>query len=587
MSVLKVDLGAGLAQSGDKIEKILPLLVAAGFAAHGAYRGSGADVDLGINDPRKWRSEGVSFDPSLEFNRPARIEDPLTGGYLYSHEMEDPNVAQRILGGAVGATQGLNPFGLAGKVAGKGAKGIRTARATRAAREGQQARTAGETAVRARADQFTRASDAARAAERADPALTRVGNVTSAPWNLPTLPPSPGIGTAHISRLQSANIAAQQRRLHPHATHSIDEFGNPVMTQNPYQIARERLVGIRGRAGERALSDTSRALGSKWGLRAGRATQLLGPVSQALEGIQLPSWGGEGLGPSNVDVPFAGGDTSAYGGGGATPYGESGLGAGYGGMGVSNVSSLGTPEQDIWRQGGQQEWSGQFGGGSQMKTGIPMDNAWSNLMKHEDPKAEGRPHSTFDLMNRFGGPPAGDEDIPFNEMTEEDMVTFYEQNPDIYHPGLPVFPDEKRPSAMRLPDYRKPISLGGIPAPGQRGGRVSSELRYPMGNFNQGYEQPLTPRDRDTPIGYLGDFPAIINEPYITGYPGKTYHEEKIETGENMNIGEQMLKEAKARMLEKDDKKDDKKPKGGGIVLVIGQGKGAKKKDDSDKDGPC
>ena len=50
-----------------------------------------------------------------------------------------------------------------------------------------------------------------------------------------------------------------------------------------------------------------------------------------------------------------------------------------------------------------------------------------------------------------------------------------------------------------------------------------------------------------------------------------------------MNIGEQMLKEAKARMLEK----DDKKPKGGGIVLVIGQGKGAKKKDDSDKDGPC
>ena len=45
-----------------------------------------------------------------------------------------------------------------------------------------------------------------------------------------------------------------------------------------------------------------------------------------------------------------------------------------------------------------------------------------------------------------------------------------------------------------------------------------------------------------------------------------------------------MLKEASTRMLEKDDKK---KPKGGGIVLVIGHGKGDKKGDDSKKDGPC
>ena len=371
MSVLKVDLGTGLAQSGDKVEKILPL-VAAAFALHGAKRGAGLDLGLGY-DPRKWSS--ANFNPTWEDK--ARREDPITGGLLAGEhgllasdtQIEDPTAAQRLLGAGIGATQAVNPFSY-----------VRNT--------GAGIRTLGRGAARQIGKVGTKRGAAKTAARR------------------------------HAAGQEVAALKPVGPR-------------KPAAIQELYDDAYE--VGAAGakpswltRQGDKwaargQVPDVGRGFG--WGPRSrmlgvgGRALQMANPMFETY-GF-LPT-----VGPDNPDVPFLTDTSGAY-GGGATPYGASGLeSANYGDMGVSNVSSFGTPEQQIWQQGGQQEWSGQFGGGAQ----------------------------------------------------------------------------------------------------------------------NQ------------------------------------------VKTGENMNIGEQMLKEASTRMLEKDDKK---KPKGGGIVLVIGHGKGDKKGDDSKKDGPC
>ena len=412
MSVLKAGLGLDLVQSGDKVEKILPLLgaaVALGFGVHGAKRGAGLDFNLGIS-----RDEGIHWDP--EFSEPARIEDPITGGYLMGEEgkwspewatTEDPNAAQRVLGGVVGATQVFNPFKVGGKLFRRvGSKGSKGKVADDAAAAGRQAQNKAAAEILEQQPGYAHG-------------MTHRYRAPMYPSAAPRHTDASMYAALNSPAAQTARVTGTQSRLYPHATHSVDDAGNIIMTQNPFQLARQSISG-----GPRAvLNRTGNFLTNSrlFTPVVGRGLQMLGPTDRALGGDFSFPYNPD---PDAVNIPFLT-DTSGTGTGGATPYGTSGLeSANYGDMGVSNVSSFGTPEQQIWQQGGQKEWSGQFGGGPQ----------------------------------------------------------------------------------------------------------------------NQ------------------------------------------IKTGENMNIGEQMLKEASIRMLEKDDKK---KPKGGGIVLVIGHGKGDKKGDDSKKDGPC
>lgn len=85
--------------------------------------------------------------------------------------------------------------------------------------------------------------------------------------------------------------------------------------------------------------------------------------------------------------------------------------------------------------------------GGMLATGEPMDDAWSSLLKTRDPAAEGRPHSSFDLMNIT---PGGYHTTP----SEEDIRRFTENNPDIRR-------THKYQQFDRFPDYRKPTRFGG------------------------------------------------------------------------------------------------------------------------------
>ena len=105
----------------DKIEKIAPLALAAPavFGALGAATGSGAR--LGYID----EETGMPvFDPG--FHADAGVYDPITGGYQIA-ELGD-STGDRLLGGATGALQAINPLAYVGRAGIKAAgKGVRTA----------------------------------------------------------------------------------------------------------------------------------------------------------------------------------------------------------------------------------------------------------------------------------------------------------------------------------------------------------------------------------------------------------------------------------------------------------------------------
>ena len=152
-------------------------------------------------------------------------------------------------------------------------------------------------------------------------------------------------------------------------------------------------------------------------------------------------------------------------------------------------------------------------GGTLVNMSEPMEDAWSSLMKYEDPAADGAPHTTFDLMNRYQ-PPEG--------ATEEDMVQFYANNPDIWHPSLKLT-NEERPPLMRFPDYRKPVALDG----GHPNMRIGSEGRY--AHTPEERRQAQMQSGRFKPNDLYSGFPAIEDNYQTLGYPGQAYN---VETGE-------------------------------------------------------
>ena len=180
--------------------------------------------------------------------------------------------------------------------------------------------------------------------------------------------------------------------------------------------------------------------------------------------------------------------------------------------------------------------------GGTLMTGEPMEDAWSTLLKLEDPAAEGRPHSSFDLMNT-SRPPEG--------VTEEDLAAFYQANPDIYHPssawtqgrdeqGKPTGVAE-RPPLMRFPAYRKPVALGE---------ELIHAEHYPVSVGSEG-RYAHSPADYDKIRRETGEhrfsnryhhFPALQTRHEVLGTPGGTYN---VETGEPMNDAWSSLMKAK------------------------------------------
>ena len=110
--------------SGDRIEKLVPLLIGGAFAGMGAMTGAG----FRIMNP-----ETGEFDPG--FHDAAMIQDPITGGMIAetstdSLGVDSSSTGGRVLGGATGALQGLNPFsylGAAGRGVQVAGKGVRNA----------------------------------------------------------------------------------------------------------------------------------------------------------------------------------------------------------------------------------------------------------------------------------------------------------------------------------------------------------------------------------------------------------------------------------------------------------------------------
>lgn len=108
------------------VRKAVPLvvpIVAGAFGGVGAFRGAGGR----FTDPETGQMR-------LNVEGGATFSDPITGGLIAEHEIQDPTSAQRLAGAGVGALQGVNPatyLGLAGR-------GLRVGQAGRAALAARQ-----------------------------------------------------------------------------------------------------------------------------------------------------------------------------------------------------------------------------------------------------------------------------------------------------------------------------------------------------------------------------------------------------------------------------------------------------------------
>ena len=146
MAVLKydIDLAARIAESGENVEKALPLLavVAIAMAAEGArigvggegsaYTALGKSLGKGIGmlgdtvgiDPLGWSDikAGEAWADLGTFSGDAVYNEPLMGGLLGSHTVEDPAWYHYVGAGLVGAMQGLSFGGIS--AAGRGVREV-------------------------------------------------------------------------------------------------------------------------------------------------------------------------------------------------------------------------------------------------------------------------------------------------------------------------------------------------------------------------------------------------------------------------------------------------------------------------------
>jgi len=236
ISVLKSsnqDLGRQIVNSGEKVEKIAPLLVmGAVMALEGVRRSQGGQgslfspiMDIGaglfnagealghltLGDTDAAREQlgdsGEAFKNVIpgfmelgQFEDQVRLEDPITGGLLIGEDgiasnylgvsdqavIEDPSWKQRIVAGGLGALQGFMP----GAITGTAGAGVR-AGGSRLAREGAEAaqRQATQYADDVATTVSQYADDAAAGVTRTQPTIGSTTDMTASP----IVTPAPGM----------------------------------------------------------------------------------------------------------------------------------------------------------------------------------------------------------------------------------------------------------------------------------------------------------------------------------------------------------------------------------------------------------
>ena len=393
----------------DEIKKILPALAMGAFGAYGAYTGAGGKV----YDPET----GEWFvNPWDEGAGNAKAVDPLTGGLLAEKEL-GTSTGDRILGGAVGATQAINPFSYL-KLGGRaGAAGIR-------AGGGQVSRLGGKLpaggGVAARNERL--AHEAGSLAAR-DTVTAGLPDVLAAE-RLAMTPDAFG-GTRHFSQRMAAQNAS---RLDDEATLARNlayENFSPTFGQKVGGLPAagyDKVVGAPGRALTR-WGDEAQKVGTKpfsqthpWynrmGSAAGRGLQVSPEVMALIAGAGAMG----AMEGGNVDISQ---DTG--GGYGSTPSAQGGYGAGGLDYNMGNVGqgyTQGTPEKQIWTgQMEQQRGSGyghqpqQIQTGENMKIGQQLlKEAKEDMDKPKDDKdAKGKKGGMILIIGHGGKPPKGDD----------------------------------------------------------------------------------------------------------------------------------------------------------------------------------
>lgn len=329
-----IDAAWSVLQDGDRVEKIA-FLVPAAFGAAGAYTGAGGKV----YDP----DTGKFFTTGK-----AKAVDPITGGLIAEKEL-GTSAEDRAIGAIVGGAQAINPFGIVGKVAGKGlgraGKALRGLRGTRQSKQAQLA-TAGVPA----------------------PLIDASGKV--------------------VDPAQAQRLMAQTQAVYPGARSTMTAPGVIDTTFSP------SLRGAAANVGYGTAGATGRGLGfagkvvPKVSAIAGRGMQAYGLAQQ--QGLEE---GLLGLGGAYLQSQMPDATPQMSGGGG--------YGAGAGGYGQTGSYVQGNQdpylEQDIW---GGKEWGAQYGmktAGDNMKIGeqllkqIQEQAHQENLTKGKCPKCDKEP----------------------------------------------------------------------------------------------------------------------------------------------------------------------------------------------------
>ena len=363
----------------DKVEKFLPLAIPAAFGAYGAYTGAGGQF---FDDEGNW-------DPGFEDT--ARYEDPLTGGMIGSHEIEDANWAQRAGGATLGATQAINPFTWV-RGAGKGLQALgSTSRASRIARNAKRAQDAADAAANTTrsADMVSRLTGGGVTRPDAGSYSAIEGARQGARNALQ------GAGDYSRAGVENAAIAAGGKR-------PFKVFPSMRREVKPYQYFDYNTGKVAQNMGRRADMSGLARLGHV----VGRGAQMYGHGAGDIAATLVGPIGADAMSGGNVDVSM--GDSGGYAGGAGTT-GD-----------VTQGYSQGRPQDLIWdptkAQNTGAAWDNQFvnqaeyGQPQQIRTSENM-NIGEQLLKDAKKDMEkppkGKKGGMILIIGHGGKPPKG------------------------------------------------------------------------------------------------------------------------------------------------------------------------------------
>ena len=375
-----IDSAWSLLQNDDKIEKILPLAalaVPALMGAYGAYTGAGG----------RFRDDQGNFDLNMGGN--AKMVDPLTGGFIGEKKLGS-SFGDRLLGGAVGATQAINPFGTV-----RGAAALTRGAGAAVGKLGAR-KIAPRLAARGRAkDKVLLDRRIAEAAGDTAPlsAFKPITTSPAVPQGYKTFThPTTGQTRSSLVPAQPAQVLTPQMQRQA----SLDS--GERLTRDLFRPSRttEAAQGLQ-RWGQSPtkftpnmkqyapMDRTALKVGNKMAF-LGRATQFGGPVAGALVGLGFDKLSDDmTVDPDTSGFGGYGGASSGFGSG---QYGMGAQGAGAGGFGgadnfsgVDNQNSNLTDRRKIWTgEEDTEQYSGQIATGENMKIGERMLKQAENMM---------------------------------------------------------------------------------------------------------------------------------------------------------------------------------------------------------------